>query len=128
MRLKHYLFTIALLAAVVEVAMAMFAMHWYDILAEMHPGGIQSSDAELTITQSLNIVLPVGVGCVLLLLWLRRHDDIGTFTLIMLAALHFAGYDVNKRAVAKIFGDEMELARVAWWAPAQEVAMTTPES
>lgn len=120
MRLKHFLYLTTLVCALAEIGMALYAMYWGDVLKEVIWTSEKQPDAELIVVQALNIALPVGICCIGLLIWTWKVDAIGGFALFMAVILHMIGFDVNVRAVKKVYGNSTSLAAVTWWAPAED--------
>lgn len=119
MRLKHILYLITILCALAEIGMAVYAMHWGSILQEIALAEQIQPDSELAVIKSLNIALPAGVCCLGLLIYTWKIDSIGAFALFMAAALHMIGFDLNVRAVKKVYGNGTPLADVTWWVPSE---------
>ena len=122
MRLKHFLYLVTLFCALAEIVMAVYAMHWGNILQEIALAEHIQPDSELLVVKALNIALPAGLCCLGLLIYTWKIDSIGAFALFMAAALHMIGLDLNVRAVKKIYGNGTPLADVTWWAPAEKSA------
>lgn len=120
MRLKHFLFLTALVCALAEIGMALYAMHWGDVIADIAYAEKVQPDSELLVVRALNFALPLGVACMGLLLYTWRMDAIGGFGLSVALVLHFIGFDLNVRAVKKVYGDHTELSQVTWWAPVEK--------
>ena len=120
MRLKHILYIVTMACALSEIGMALYAMHWGNVIKEITLADQRMPDSEMLVLRALNIVLPVGLACIALLLYTWRADSIGGFALFVVGVLHFAGFDLNVRAVKRFYGENTPLANVAWWAPAPE--------
>ncbi len=120
MRLKHILYALTLVCALAEIGMALYAMHWGDIIQQMAWNEQGDPNSELLVVKSLNIALPLGLICMGLLVWIWKMDAIGGFALFMAVVLHMIGVDLNVRAVKKVYGAGTPLASVTWWAPSQE--------
>jgi len=120
MRLKHYLFLITLFCAFAEIAMAVYATHWGEILRDISFAEKRMPDSEMLIIKALNFALPLGCFCLLLLLYIWRVDKIGEFAILFAVVLHMIGFDLNVRAVKKFYGEGIPLANVTWWAPAED--------
>lgn len=120
MRLKHILYALTLVCALAEIGMALYAMHWGDIIQQMAWNEQGNPNSELLVVKSLNIALPLGLICMWLLVWIWKMDAIGGFALFMAVVLHMIGVDLNVRAVKKVYGAGTPLASVTWWAPSQE--------
>jgi hypothetical protein len=126
MRLKHYLYAVTLICAVAEIGMALYAMHWGEVIRHISWTEQKDPESEMLIVQALNIALPVGVCCIGLLIWTWKVDAIGGFALFMAAVLHLVGLDLNLRAVKKIYGNGTPLASVTWWAPEEKNQQSAP--
>lgn len=122
MRLKHFLYSVTILCAFAEIGMALYAMHWGSILQEIALAEQRQPDSELAVVKALNIALPAGVCCLALLIYTWKVDSVGAFALFMAAALHMIGFDLNVRAVKKVYGNGTPLADVTWWAPQEKAA------
>ena len=120
MRLKHFLYAITLVCALAEIGMALYAMYWGDILKEVQWADQRYPESEFIVVQALNFALPAGICCIGLLIWTWKIDAIGGFALFMAASLHMIGFDLNVRAVKKVYGNGVPLASVTWWAPADD--------
>jgi hypothetical protein len=120
MRLKHFLYLTALFCALAEIGMALYAMHWGDVIKDIAYADKTQPDNELIVVKSLNYALPVGIVCLALLLYIWRADSVGGFSLLVAVVLHFIGFDLNVRAVKKVYGDKTDLSEVAWWAPKEK--------
>jgi hypothetical protein len=120
MRLKHFLFLTALVCAFAEIGMALYAMHWGDVIADIAYAENIQPNSELLVVRSLNYALPLGAVCMVLLLYTWRMDAIGGFGLAVALVLHFIGFDLNVRAVKKVYGDHTSLSQVTWWAPVEK--------
>jgi hypothetical protein len=123
MRLKHFLYLVTLACALAEIGMALYAMHWGSILQEIRFAEQTNMDSELIIVKALNIALPAGLCCLGLLIYTWKIDSIGAFALLMVAALHMIGLDLNLRAVKKVYGNGTPLADVTWWVPSEKPAV-----
>ena len=122
MRLKHFLFLVSLLCALAEIVMAVYAVHWGGIVQDIAYAAKSQPDSEILIVRALNILVPVGVCCLALLIYIWRMDSIGGFALFLAAGLHLIGVDLNVRAVKKIYGNGTALSDVTWWAPVEKHA------
>lgn len=122
MRLKHFLYSITILCALAEIGMALYAMHWGSILEEIALAEHIQPDSEMLVVKALNIALPSGLCSMALLIYTWKIDSIGAFALFMAGALHMIGFDLNARAVKKVYGNGTPLADVTWWAPAEKPA------
>ena len=122
MRLKHFLFLVCLACALAEIGMAVYAMHWGGIIEQIANAEKSQPASELLIVKALNIAVPAGLSCLGLLIYTWKVDSIGGFALLMAAALHLIGIDLNVRAVKQVYGDGTPLADVTWWAPADTQA------
>lgn len=122
MRLKHFLFLVCLACALAEIGMAVYAMHWGGIIEQIANAEKSQPASELLIVRALNIAVPAGIACLGLLIYTWKIDSIGGFALLMAAALHMIGLDLNVRAVKKVYGSGTPLAEVTWWAPADTQA------
>lgn len=120
MRLKHFLYLATILCALAEIGMALYAMHWGDVLQDIAYAEHSQPHCEMIIVKALNIALPAGLLCIALLIYTWKVDSIGAFGLLMAAALHLIGLDLNVRAVKKVYGSGIPLADVTWWAPAEK--------
>lgn len=120
MRLKHILYSITILCALAEIGMAIYAMHWGDVLKDVVWTNQPAPDSELLLMKALNVALPVGILCIALLIWTWKIDAVGGFGMLLAVALHMIGVDINVRAVKKIYGAGTSLAQVTWWAPADD--------
>lgn len=118
MRLKHFLYAVTIVCALAEIGMALYAMHWGEVIQQMAWNERPGPDSELLVVKALNYALPVGALCVALLLWTWKIDSIGGFGLLLALVLHLIGVDLNLRAVKKVYGSGTSLAQVTWWAPA----------
>lgn len=123
MRLKHFLFLTTLFCAIAEIGMALYAMHWGDVIKNMAWYEQPAPDSELIVVQALNYALPVGICCIGLLLWTWKVDSIGGFAIFLALVLHMIGIDLGVRAVSKVYGSGTPLARVTWWAPSKNSTM-----
>ncbi len=119
MRLKHFLFLTTLFCALAEIGMAIYAMHWGDVIKHMAWYEQPGPDNELIVVQALNYALPLGILCIALLLWTWKVDSIGGFAIFIAVVLHLIGVDLGVRAVTKVYGPNVPLAKVAWWAPSE---------
>jgi hypothetical protein len=117
MRFKHVLYLVTLLCAFAEIGMALYAMHWGNIIKDIAYADQGQPDGELAIVRALNIALPAGICCIALLLYTWKVDSIGGFALFFAAVMHMIGVDLNVRAVKKVYGTGTPLASVTWWAP-----------
>lgn len=120
MRLKHFLYAITIVCAFAEIGMALYAMHWGEVIRQIAWSEQREPESELLVVQALNIALPAGICCIALLIWTWRIDAIGGFALVMAAVLHMIGLDLNVRAVKKVYGNGTPLASVTWWVPADD--------
>ena len=120
MRLKHYLYIAALFCALAEIGMALYAMHWGNILNEIALAEHRHPDSELIVVKSLNIALPVGLCCLALLVYIWRVDRIGSLAFFLAVVMHMIGIDLNVRAVKQVYGAGTPLASITWWAPAED--------
>ena len=118
---------ICLICALAEIEMALYVLYWGEILSQITFATQQNVESELTLANSLNVALPIGVICVGLLFWLRKTDNIGGFALTGLVLLHLVGYDLNTRAVRKVYGQDAQLASLTWWMPAENHAEADEE-
>jgi hypothetical protein len=119
MRLKHLLYITAIICAVAEIGMALYAMYWGDIIKEIAYAEHTVADSDVLVLKALNLALPVGVGCLALLLYTWRIDAIGGFGFFFAVVFHLIGYDLNVRAVKKVYGDQTEMHQVTWWIPGE---------
>lgn len=120
MRLKHILYTLCIACALAEIGMALYAMHWGSVIKEIALAEQRQPDSELILVKALNFALPVGIGCMALLVWTWKVDSIGGFALFAAVIMHMIGFDLNVRAVKKVYGEGTPLAQVTWWAPAPD--------
>ena len=120
MRLKHFLYLVTLVCALAEIGMALYAMHWGSILQDIAFAEKNDPDSELIIVRALNIALPAGLCCLGMLIYTWKIDCVGAFALLMAAALHMIGLDLNLRAVKKVYGNGTPLADVTWWVPSDK--------
>ena len=123
MRLKHFLYLVSIVCALAEIGMALYAMHWGSVLQEIAFAEQNDPDSELIIVRALNIALPAGLCCLGFLIYTWKIDCIGAFALLMAAALHMIGLDLNLRAVKKVYGSGTPLADVTWWVPSEKPAV-----
>jgi hypothetical protein len=119
MRLKHFLFFTTLFCALAEIGMAVYAMHWGEVIKHMAWYNQPAPESELIVIKALNYALPLGVCCIALLLWTWRVDSIGGFAIFLAVVLHLIGLDLGVRAVGKVYGSGTSLAQVTWWAPTE---------
>jgi len=119
MRLKHFLFLTTLFCALAEIGMALYAMHWGEVIKNMAWYEQAAPQSELIVVQALNYALPVGICCIGLLLWTWKVDSIGGFAIFLALVLHMIGFDLSVRAVGKVYGSGTPLAKVTWWAPSE---------
>lgn len=117
MRLKHLLYIATILCAFAEIGMALYAMHWGGIIKEIANAEQVQPDSHLAVVRALNIALPVGFGCIALLIYTWKIDSVGGVALLLSVVMHMVGFDLNVRAVKKVYGAGTPLASVAWWAP-----------
>ncbi len=122
MRLKHFLYLVTIACALAEIGMALYAMHWGSILQEIAYSDHSQPQSEMIILRALNIALPAGVLCIAFLIYTWKIDSIGAFWLLMAATLHMIGFDLNVRAVKKVYGNGTPLADVTWWTPKDKAA------
>jgi hypothetical protein len=117
MRLKHFLYILTLACAFAEIGMALYAMHWGDILKDIDYAEKVHPDGEMAVVRALNFALPAGICCILLLLYTWKVDSIGGFALFLAVVMHMIGLDLNVRAVKQVYGSGTPLASVTWWVP-----------
>jgi hypothetical protein len=120
MRLKHLLYIITIICAFAEIGMALYAMHWGEIIKDIAYADQGKVDSEGAIVRALNVALPAGICCIALLLYTWKIDSIGGFALFFAIVMHMIGVDLNVRAVKKVYGNGTPLASITWWAPADD--------
>lgn len=120
MRLKHLLYITTIFCALAEIGMAIYAMHWGDVIKDIQWVNQPMPESEHLVVKALNIALPVGILCMALLVWTWKIDAVGGFGMLLAVALHMIGVDINLRAVKKVYGEGVSLAQVTWWAPADD--------
>jgi hypothetical protein len=117
MRLKHLLYLATIICAFAEIGMALYAMHWGEIIKDIAYADQGQVNSEGAVVRALNVALPVGVCCIAMLLYTWKVDSIGGFALFFAVVMHMIGLDLNVRAVKKVYGSGTPLASVTWWAP-----------
>ena len=120
MRLKHFLYLATLFCALAEIGMALYAMHWGNIVKEIALADHAQPESELIVVKALNIALPLGLCCLGLLAYTWKVDSIGGFAFFFAIVMHMIGLDLNVRAAKQVYGAGTPLASVAWWAPAED--------
>lgn len=117
MRLKHFLYILALGCALAEIGMALYSMYWGEIIKDIAYAEKTEVPSEMLIVKSLNFAMPAGVLCLALLLYIRKVDSIGGFGFLVAVVFHLIGLDLNLRAVKKVYGEKTPLENVTWWMP-----------
>ena len=120
MQFKHFLYWGAVGCAVGQLLLALYARFYGDIAAQIQAAEMPAGESELAIVKALNYALPIGVGCMALLLYTWKINRVGGFALVFALGLQAAAMDLNLRAVRHVFGQEVKLESVAWWYPTQE--------
>ena len=120
MQFKHVLYWSAILCAVGQVLLALYARFYGDIAAQIESAELAPYYGELAIFKALNHALPIGVCCIALLLYTWQLNNVGRFALGSAIILQAVAMDLNLRAVRHVFGNEVQLETVAWWYPDPE--------
>ena len=120
MRFKHLLFTTSLVCGVAATIMSLYAMHWTDVVSRIDYVGTVSVESEMVLMRALNFVMPLGIFCIGLLLWVWRADRMGVFAMLLLIVSNLIAVDLGLRAVKKVHGEKIALSKVAWWAPQED--------
>jgi hypothetical protein len=120
MRLKHFLYLATLFCALAEIGMALYAMHWGNVVREIQMADQSYPDSEMILVKALNFALPAGLCCLALLAYTWKVDSIGPMAFLFAIVLHMIGLDLNVRAVKKVYGASTPLAHVTWWAPSSD--------
>ena len=120
MQFKHLLYWSAILCAVGQLLLALYARFYGDIAAQIQAADLSNGQGELAILKALNYALPVSVCCLGLLLYTWKFNSVGRFALIVAISLQAAAMDLNLRAVRHVFGADVKLETVAWWYPDHE--------
>lgn len=110
------LYSIAVLSGMVQILSASYSLHYHDI-AELVRNAELPIGSRLSLFNALNYTLPLGVGCVALLVYTRKLNDMGGVALLFALGLQTAALEVNLRAAKQVFGEETALAAITWWAP-----------
>jgi len=126
MRLKDLLYWTAVVCAVAQILMSLYARFYGDVAGEIQAAVVASPDSELAVVKGLNYAFPVGVGCLLLLIYSWNINRVSGFAMVFAVGLQVAAADLNLRAARHVFGQETSLASIAWWAPGDK-APTVPE-
>ena len=74
----------------------------------------------MAIVKALNYAMPVGIGCLLFLLYTWKINKVGGFALVFALGLQAAAMDLSLRAARHVFGEQTTLASIAWWAPKEK--------
>lgn len=117
MQFKYILYWGAVLCAVGQVLLALYARFYGDVAAQIETAELVSGDGELAVVKALNYALPVSVACIAMLLYTRKFNHVGGMALAMAIGLQAAAMDLNLRAVRHVFGQDVQLETVAWWYP-----------
>jgi hypothetical protein len=83
-----------------------------------------SPDSEMAVVKAMNYALPIGVGCILMLLYTWKINRVGGVAMVFAIGMQVAALDLNLRAMRYVFGQDTSLSSVAWWAPADKAAQT----
>ena len=120
MQFKHFLYWSAILSAVGQLLLALYARFYGEIAAQIQMGGLAPDYGELAMVKALNYALPISVCCLGLLLYTWKLNHVGRFALAIVIMLQTIAMDLNLRAVRHVFGNDVKLETVAWWYPDQE--------
>lgn len=123
MQFKHYLLLTALISSLGQIALSLYARFYGDLALEIQAADpLPVDQTRVAVLNALNFALPVGVGCIALLVYTWKINRIGVFALAFAVGLQVIATDLNLRAIRHVFGQETELSSVAWWAPKEESA------
>ena len=120
MQFKHLLYWTAVLCAVGQVLLALYARFYGEIAEQIQAAAVSSPDSEMAVVRALNIAMPLGVGCLVLLLYTWKINNVGRFAIVVAIGLQAVAMDLNLRAVRHVFGEETSLASITWWAPKEK--------
>ena len=120
MQFKHVLYWSAILCAVGQLLLALYARFYGEIAARIETAELAPDYAELAMVKALNYALPISVCCLGLLLYTWKLNHVGRFALGIAIMLQTIAMDLNLRAVRHVFGNDVKLETVAWWYPDPE--------
>ncbi len=120
MQFKHVLYWGAVCCAIGQVLLALYARFYEGIAVQIQAGEAAPAHCEQAVFNALNYALPVGVGCLALLIYTWKYNTVGGVALLVALALQAAALDLNIRAVEHIYGAEARLDSLAWWFPSQQ--------
>ena len=123
MEFKHLLYWSAIGCAVAQILMSLYARFYGDVAAQIQTAALLSPDSEMAVVKVMNYALPIGVGCILMLLYTWKSNQVGGVAMVFAIGMQLAALDLNLRAVRYVFGEETALSSVAWWAPAEKPAV-----
>ena len=116
MQFKTFLYWTAVLSGIGQILVALYS-RYYGSIAELIQSAQPPGEIEMAVVKALNYALPLGVGCLALLLYTRKQNTIAADAMLLAIALQVAGAHLNISAVKSVLGEEATLASVTWWAP-----------
>jgi hypothetical protein len=117
MQFKHFLYWTAVCCAVCQIVMALYSRYFVEVTDNITSVKIAMEGSELGVVQALNYLMPLGVGCLALLIYTRKVNQMNGIAILMALCLQAVAVDLNLRAARHVFGEETSLASLTWWAP-----------
>ncbi len=120
MQFKYFLYWTAVGCAGCQVLLALYARFYGEIAEQIQGAMLAPAESELAVVKALNYAMPVGIGCLLFLLYTWKINKVGGFALVFALGLQAAAMDLSLRAARHVFGEQTTLASIAWWAPKEK--------
>lgn len=120
MQFKYFLYWTAVGCAGCQVLLALYARFYGEIAEQIQGASLAPAESELAVVKALNYAMPVGIACLLFLLYTWKINKVGGFALVFALGLQAAAMDLSLRAARHVFGEQTTLASIAWWAPKEK--------
>ena len=120
MQFKYFLYWTAVGCAGCQVLLALYARFYGEIAEQIQGATLAPAESELAVVKALNYAMPLGIACLLFLLYTWKINKVGGFALVFALGLQAAALDLSLRAARHVFGEQTTLASIAWWAPKEK--------
>lgn len=120
MQFKNLLYWTAVVCAVCQIVMALYSRYFTEVTDNITSVKIVVQGSEQAVVKALNYAMPVGVGCLALLLYTRKVNPMNGVAMLTALGLQAVALDLNLRAARHVFGEETALASITWWAPKEK--------
>ena len=120
MQFKYFLYWTAVGCAGCQVLLALYARFYGEIAEQIQGATLAPAESELAVVKALNYAMPLGIACLLFLLYTWKINKVGGFAMVFALGLQAAAMDLSLRAARHVFGEQTTLASIAWWAPKEK--------